>query len=420
MALDVQRNWTVSMEKSRPKTKRRTSDTANAAFVPTIPSSDLPVSRDTRTQLQREAVYLPTEIIFHILDYVPHNQTSQKTLHSCCPLSRQWYACAIRRLYERPYLYGKNFDPFVATICPSINAHIRKSELAELVRRLDMGGLVHHGSKSLTARLLGRTKDALEEFVAPQASFAINCFAALSKCTRLRTLDLSLVSESIPLPTLFHTLRSLTKLTTLRFPRSANYDTNFEPSSCTWPPALESLYLSGGISQEFLTNVSNFPSTLMDLTIEHCPFAKAHRVRHMLSKLGSQLRSLTIGNMRQFDPGCMDMLPRICPKLGKLSIPVDYLSELSFTTSEASISYPQAIEPLSLVFLELTGLGESVYTEDYLGLSALDICSAIDDGTLPHLRTVRVARSLGWHVGVEAAEELEDLIARLDEKAAMD
>ncbi|KAK5018551.1 hypothetical protein LTR60_001456, partial [Cryomyces antarcticus] len=103
-----------------------------------------------------------------------------------------------------------------------------------------------------------------------------------------------------------------------------------------------------------------------------------------------------------------------------LSIPVDYLSELSFTTSEASISSPQAIEPLSLVFLELTGLGESVYTEDYIGLSALDICSAIDDGTLPHLRTVRVARSLGWHVGVEAAEELEDLIARLDEKAAMD
>ncbi|TKA59579.1 hypothetical protein B0A49_10914 [Cryomyces minteri] len=140
----------------------------------------------------------------------------------------------------------------------------------------------------------------------------------------------------------------------------------------------------------------------------------------MLSKLGSQLRSLTIGNMRQFDPGCMDMLPRICPKLEKLSVPVDYLSELVFTTSEASISSPQHMEPLPLVFLELTGLGESVYTEDYLGLSALDICSAIDEGNLPHLRTVRMARSLGWHVGTEAAEELEDLIARLDEKAAID
>ena len=35
-----------------------------------------------------------------------------------------------------------------------------------------MSGLVHNGSKSLTARLLGRVKKRLEEFVAPQASFA--------------------------------------------------------------------------------------------------------------------------------------------------------------------------------------------------------------------------------------------------------
>ena len=35
-----------------------------------------------------------------------------------------------------------------------------------------MSSLVHNGSKSLTARLLGRVKTRLEEFVAPQASFA--------------------------------------------------------------------------------------------------------------------------------------------------------------------------------------------------------------------------------------------------------
>ena len=34
-----------------------------------------------------------------------------------------------------------------------------------------MSGLVHNGSKSLTARLLGRVKNNLDEFIAPQASF---------------------------------------------------------------------------------------------------------------------------------------------------------------------------------------------------------------------------------------------------------
>lgn len=34
-----------------------------------------------------------------------------------------------------------------------------------------MSGLVHDGSRSLTARLIGRVKHNLDEFIAPQASF---------------------------------------------------------------------------------------------------------------------------------------------------------------------------------------------------------------------------------------------------------
>ena len=117
-------------------------------------------------------VHLPPEVLLQILSYIPYQPSSQNILYNFCLVSRSWYSVAISRLYHTPLFTGKNYLPLVSTICPSINAHIRKSELAKLVRRLDMSRLVHDGSKSLTGRLLGRVKDGLEEFVAPQSSFA--------------------------------------------------------------------------------------------------------------------------------------------------------------------------------------------------------------------------------------------------------
>ena len=67
---------------------------------------------------------------------------------------------------------GKNFQRFVRTMCPSINAHIRKTSFSNMVKELDMGNLVHDSCRSLTARILSRLKDGLEVFVAPRASFA--------------------------------------------------------------------------------------------------------------------------------------------------------------------------------------------------------------------------------------------------------
>ena len=111
---------------------------------------------------------LPPEIIENIISHVK----DQPALHASTLVARIWYQSAIPFLYAKPIIDGSNFDPFGRAICPSVNAHIRTNGLAELVRRLDMGRLVHNGSKSLTARLLGRMKGNLEEFVAPQASFA--------------------------------------------------------------------------------------------------------------------------------------------------------------------------------------------------------------------------------------------------------
>jgi hypothetical protein len=134
-----------------------------------------------------------------------------------------------------------------------------------------MGELVHDGSKSLTARLLGRLKGTLTNFVAPQASFSINSFAALSKCTRLKHLDLSLMSVSISLESLFHTLQALKNLETLFFPRTSSQGQEKHTIPYEWPPKLKALHLAGGIGDFFLTtHVANISESLERFSIQHC------------------------------------------------------------------------------------------------------------------------------------------------------
>lgn len=114
-------------------------------------------------------ISLPPEILEHVLSQIPI--PSQRTFYAAALVSRVWYSAAIKYLYHSPKIIGRNFDLFIRSVCPSINAHVRYNGLADLIRKLDMSALVHSGSKSLTARLLGRVKYNLEEFIAPQASF---------------------------------------------------------------------------------------------------------------------------------------------------------------------------------------------------------------------------------------------------------
>ena len=237
MALDAQSNWNVEMAQSLKKSREFVSDS------PIVPA---PPSAQEATASNFPETLLPVEIIIQIVSYVPRRAIGQSTLWSCCLVSRSWYAAAVPLLYERPYVSGANFQNFVATVCPSKNAHIRRSQLAGFVRTLDMGELVHDGSKSLTARLLGRLKGSLVEFVAPQVSFSINSFAALSKCPRLTLLNLSLMSTSVSTKQLFQTLQSLTRLETLFFPRTSIQGHGLDTEGYTWPPLLKALHFGGG------------------------------------------------------------------------------------------------------------------------------------------------------------------------------
>lgn len=130
---------------------------------------------------------LPVEIILHIISIVRRTNGAQSTLWACTLISSSWYGPAVEALYRHPRLNGQNFKLFTRTICPSVNSHVKKIDLSSMVKWLDMSQLVYDSTKSLTARLLGRCKESLEFFIAPQVSFAyLQC---LQITTRISLID---------------------------------------------------------------------------------------------------------------------------------------------------------------------------------------------------------------------------------------
>lgn len=423
MALDLQRNWDVAMAENLDAVKRKAAQQMGGIPLRTLSVMD-PLKEQSAKAIEpeihhtRDSVHLPDEIVLEILSYVTRDTSSQTTLAACCLLSRQWYHAAVPVLYARPWIEGKSFDPFVRAICPSINLHVRKSPLSGLIKSLNMGHLVHHGSKSMTARLLGRTKDSLEEFVAPQASFAINCYPALSKCVKLRLLDLSLVSESTPLQTLFNTVKSLRNLETLRLPRSTGFGTSgVDPNTIIWPPKLKSLYLAGGIDAHFLYGVVHFPATLHELTIERSSQAKGHAVRQLLVGMSAAqvpLTYLRIAYMSRFGVNTLDIVLACFPKLEHLSVSIDYITPAilnhEFQEYHSVIPTPD-FSTHALRILELTNSGTPGDLDKF---SPIDVLIALEEGSFPHLRVMRVAKTLEWGVG-DTRQEMDALDEQLQE-----
>ncbi|RKF59477.1 F-box protein [Golovinomyces cichoracearum] len=346
---------------------------------------------------------LPSEIISHIISFIPRSACDQHTLWACCLVSRAWYSASITPLYEKPYLNGSNFDQFVTTVCPSKNAHLRASPLSTLVRHLNMGGLVHDASRSLTARLLGRLKGNLEFFVAPQVSFAINSLAALSKCTKLRHLNLSLISSSITNKELFQALKSLVELETLFLPRSLHKneeDIISEPY--IWPPRLVTLYVGGGVGEQFFfSQLARAPKTVSRLIMQHCPQISVPVIIFTLFRLGTQLKHLSVHDfMTQLLRGMLDNVLELCPNLTSLRVSVDYVSAKLFTRIPPE-------HPLRLLELGCSQAPESDITPNL-------IFDAIDQDFLPDLRCVRVSKKLEWETTPHLRTDVKDLSDFLD------
>ncbi|KAL5330629.1 hypothetical protein ACEPPN_000148 [Leptodophora sp. 'Broadleaf-Isolate-01'] len=362
----------------------------------------------SQSSSKRPEIPLPPEIIAQILTCIPLRQTNQPTFWACTLTSRSWYRASITLLYHRPYITPNNFTLFVRTICPSKNAHIKHTPLSPLVHRLDMGSLVHNSSKSLTARLLGRLKGNIQQFVAPQASFAINSFAALGKCTEMRLLDLSLISASISNKILFQTLSHLRELETLFFPRSSALDQlETDTAPYVWPPKLGALHLAGGITDRFLwTHMATLPDTLRTLSIQHCSQIHQHSVVHVLELLGRRLTHLTIRHpMNHLSTSSLDDLLLLCPSLLALRISADFISPLLFTAGNIPDRHP----------LRILDLECSPDANADVDMPPNVLYEAVEAGWLSDLRSVRVSVRLAWGASEKTRRDASDLLEVMEE-----
>lgn len=374
------------------------------ASSPTIPPPSTSFDFDETTSSSFREILLPSEIVAHILGFLPRRLGSQGTLWACTLVSRVWYTSSIALLYEHPYLDGSRFEAFVRTVCPSKNAHIRQSSLSVLVKSLDMSSLVHNSSRSQTARLLGRLKGNIVKFVAPQSSFAINSFAPLSKCANLKLLNLSLISASISLKILFQTLKSLQQLETLFFPRTSGEGKNDSFTTYPWPPKLKALHLAGGVDDMFMIHqLRTIPDSLEVLSIQHCAQVHTYSLLPVLGHIGPKLRHLTIRYpMPHFNSGDLNTLLNICPKLKALRISADYISDDLLAVEQ---------HPLRILDIE----SSPAYMPNEVGLTAGRLYQTVEGGGLPDLRSVRVTKKLGWKDTPSSQQDVSDLAEAMED-----
>ncbi|GMF07293.1 unnamed protein product [[Candida] boidinii] len=230
---------------------------------------------------QDDHMKLPFEIILLILSFT-ENPVSITNLLIC----KATYYLLLPQLYRSPYLHNKNFLTFVETI----GASSRRKKFGNLVKRLDLSGIVQMGKNSFLSKLLRRFSSSLEEFVAPQTSFGLSPLVSLRSCHSLKILDLRLVSETMNLKELFLSIKNIPELEQLSFPRSS---ISSEEYDMDWPQKLWYLRLSGGISNEFLLN-SKFPSTITTLEFAHCPNITGSSLVSVLMRIGMNLKSLSV------------------------------------------------------------------------------------------------------------------------------
>lgn len=255
-------------------------------------------------------------------------------------------------------------------------------------------------------------------------SYSINSFAALSKCTNLRHLDLSFIAYTLDLDSFMSSIKHLDKLERLHFPPSCRLNSK-KPSDYlpSWPMNLRELHIPGNLGEDYQDFMINFPPSLTHVTIGNCPHLIVPLVLFLMLSLGHQLESLEIKQSKILlgKYSLNELLPYL-PVLRRLSIPAEHINTEFFTcASELELK-----DPSSLVELELTSsngipLGEE---DNKVVIDCNHVWGAVVDGRLGRLRRLKVHRNLKWDLGREgrcdlkALDDMLQALAREDAEAS--
>lgn len=299
-------------------------------------------------------------------------------------VNSQWFFASLPYVYSRPSLTSKNFAHFVEAIT-------RDRKLGGYVTELDLVGIAQMGKNSMTARLLRRCSPRLERFIAPQSHFGFSPVLALGACQQLRILDLGLVTETVDMPKLLATISTFPYLEAVSFPRSSiRCD---DCSNLKWPPNLRTLHLAGGITGDFLS-ITNFPSSLRDLTLAHCPYITTESLLILLSRIGHQLRTLGVFYpMPLLSATALDTALIMCPFLVSLRLSVDY-------TSSRLLDVPDhPLRNLSVTSSGMMGHANKMRPSDLL----------LATEHLTQLMRLSVSFQLGWNPQSESLNALIEI-----------
>lgn len=312
---------------------------------------------------------------------------------------RNWYLMCIPFLYKSPQFSSRNYASFVSTIVDN-----KWKGLGENVKELDLSTILQSGKNSSISKLLRRCSPSLEQFTAPQTSFGSAPLTSLKACHKLKYLDLGLVSETVKLKELFLAIQNFTHLTHLAFPRSSVDCDGF--NEFKWPPNLQYLKLSGGITNEFLAG-THWPKSITTLEFSSCPRLDEQGLYHVLSQIGDNLKHLYFHYpLPQLHDNSLDYVFRYCSNLISLQLMVDYCSKWAFSENMLlPLVYPR---PLRTIYLDSSGslgLAFKIHPDDFT--------IAIMESRLPCLKNISISSKLNWDV---KSDDVTDLVSVFEDQ----
>lgn len=173
---------------------------------------------------------------------------------------------------------------------------------------------------------------------------------SVSKCRKLRILDLSLVLEVMSFDEIKHAIRNLTNLKTLRLPKRTSL--TLSANNIAWPPNLTTFQFGGNVPRETPSCSKEFswPEKLTSLTFHVGKYSTVAAILIVLgnSHVKQNLRRLRITSQCETSSvNIMLDISRYIPKVKFLSLPASDATSIVIT----EMQIPE--NPLELEILEL-------------------------------------------------------------------